>query len=188
MKLRKREKILLIGVILALIIFLFDRLFDTPMNRKISHLRGEVKAAETKLKELDLLVKGLNVAEEETLRLEKELKNLSNQTLQGEEFRAFLRHLARSSDPLQMKVISMLPTEEKIVPSDEKKGVLLRDSRKITVQLILHSTFSKLESYLKGIEELPFRVSIEGLQIERTQEAQPLLKVTLNLMMYMIVL
>lgn len=186
MTFKRREKILLIGVILALMIFLFDRLFDSPMNRKISHLRGEVKAADTRLKELDLLVKGLQAAEEETLRLEKEWKNLSEQTLQGEEFRAFLRHLARSSDPLQMKVISMVPTDEEVVPSNEKKGGLLREARKVTVQLILHSTFSKLESYLKGIEELPFRVYIEGLQIERTEEAQPLLKVNLNLKMYRI--
>lgn len=188
MVLKRREKILLIGVFIALMIFLFDRLFDTPMNRKISRLRGEVKAAETKLKELDLLVKGLQAAEEETLRLEKELKTLSNQTLQGEEFRVFLRHLARSSDPLQMKVISMVPTEEKIIPSGQKKGNSLQESRKVMVQLVLHSTFAKIESYLKGIEELPFLVQIEGLQIERSEEAHPLLKVTLNLMMYMIVL
>ncbi len=186
MVLKRREKILLVGVAIALIIFLFDRFFDTPMNRKISLLRGEVKAADARLKELDLLVKGLQIAEEETLRLEKELKSLSAQTLRGEEFRAFLRHLARSSDPLQMKVISMVPTEEKIIPSEEKKGTPLRDSRKITVQLVLHSTFPKVESYLRGIEELPFLVQIEGIQIERAEEAQPLLKVTLNLKMYMI--
>jgi hypothetical protein len=43
-----------------------------------------------------------------------------------------------------------------------------------------------LESYLKGIEELPFLVQIEGLQIQRNDEIQPLLKVALGLKMYII--
>ena len=186
MALKRREKILLTGVLIAIAIFLFDRLFDTLMNRKISILRGEVKAAESKLAELALLSKGFETAEAEVIRLEKELKGLSERTLRGEEFRAFLRHLARESDPLQMKVISISPSEEKISPSEEKKGTALQDSRKVTIHLVLHSTFAKLESYLKGIEELPFLVQIEGLQIQRNDEIQPLLKVALGLKMYII--
>ncbi|MBM4339941.1 MAG: hypothetical protein FJ110_10380 [Deltaproteobacteria bacterium] len=188
MALKRREKILLVVVLVAVAIFLFDRLFDTPMNRKISMLKGEVKAADSKLAELALLSKGLETAEAEIIRLEEELKGLSERTLRGEEFRAFLRHLARESDPLQMKVISISPSEEKISPSEEKKESVLQDSRKVAVHLVLHSTFAKLESYLKGIEELPFLVQIEGLQIQRNDEIQPLLKVTLGLKMYIIAL
>jgi hypothetical protein len=188
MALKRREKILLIGILIAIAIFLFDRLFDTPMNRKISALKGEVKAADSKLSELALLSKGLEATEAEVFRLENELKGLSERTLRGEEFRAFLRHLARESDPLQMKVISITPSEEKLSPPEEKKGTALQESRKVTVHLVLHSTFAKLESYLKGIEELPFLVRIEGLQIQRIYEIQPLLKVTLGLKMYIIAL
>jgi regulatory protein YycI of two-component signal transduction system YycFG len=186
MALKKREKILLIFVLIAVAIFLFDRFFDTPTNRKILTLKGEVKAADSKLSELALLSKGLETAETEIIRLEEELKGLSERTLRGEEFRAFLRHLARESDPLQMKVISIIPSEEKFSPSEEKKVTAHPDSRKVTVELVLHSTFAKLESYLKGIEELPFLAQIEGLQIERNAEVQPLLKVTLGLKMYII--
>lgn len=186
MALKKREKLLLVGVFIAVAIFLFDRLFDTPINRKISNLKGEVQAADAKLSELALLSKGVETAEAEILRLEEELKGLSGRTLRGEEFRAFLRHLALASDPLQMKVISMVPSEEKIVPSEEKKEAVSTETRKVTVQLVLHSTFAKIESYLKGIEDLPFLVQIEGLRIERAEEAQPLLKVTIGLKMYII--
>jgi len=189
MALKTREKILFLGVLIAMAIFLFDRLYDTPMNRRISILKGEVKAADAKLTELSLLSKGLESAEAEIIRLENELKGLSERTLRGEEFRAFLKHLARESDPLLMKVISIVPFEEKISPSAEKNEPVSQDSRKVMVQLVLHSTFSKLESYLKGIEELPFLIRIEGLQIQRNEEIQqPLLKVTLKLMMYIIAL
>lgn len=87
-----------------------------------------------------------------------------------------------------MKVISLAPSEEKISPLEEKKGLAPTDSRKVTVQVILHSTFAKLEAYLKGIEELPFLIQIDSLQIERSEEVHPLLRVTLGLKMYIITL
>jgi len=186
MALKRREKILLVGVLIAIAIFLFDRFFDTPTNRRILSLKGEVKAAEAKLSELALLSKGLETAEAEIIRLEEELKGLSERTLRGEEFRAFLRHLAQESDPLQMKVISITPSEEKVSLPEEKKGALSPDARKVSVQLVLHSTFAKLGSYLKGIEELPFLIQVEALQIERNGEIQTFLQVTLGLKMYII--
>ena len=188
MALKRREKILFFLVIIAVAIFLFDRLYYTPQNRKVLRLKGEVKAADLKLSELSLLTQGLETTETMIAQMEKELKGLGERTLRGEEFRAFLKHLARESDPLQMKVISLAPSEEKISPLEEKKGLAPTDSRKVTVQVILHSTFAKLEAYLKGIEELPFLIQIDSLQIQRNDEAHPLLIVPLGLKMYIITL
>ncbi|MCX8118572.1 MAG: hypothetical protein N3G78_11640 [Desulfobacterota bacterium] len=185
MALKRREKILLLGLSIAVAIFLFDRIFDTPANRKISALRGEIQSAEAKLSELALLAKEAETAEAELLKREEELERLSARTHRGEEFRTFLKHLARESDPFQMKVISITPFEEKIALPEEKKETPSSSRlRKVTVQLVLHATFSKIESYLKGVEELPFPVHVERLQIERAEEVQPLLKVTLALKMY----
>ncbi len=188
MALKRRENVLLVGLTVAVAIFLFDRFFDTPTNRKISNLKEEIKAADAKLSEFARLSRGVEIAEAELLRMEEELKRLSGRTLRGEEFRTFLRHLGRESDPLQMKVISLVPSEEKIAPSEEKKGTISSQVRKVKVQLVLHSTFAKIQSYLKGLEELPFLIQIDGLQIERTEEAHPFLRVTLNLKMYLIAL
>jgi hypothetical protein len=188
MALKRREKILSLLVIIAIAIFLFDRFYYAPQSRKVVTLREEVKAADLKLDELGLLSRGVETAEAEIAHLEEELKGLNERTLKGEEFRAFLRHLARETDPLQMKVISLAPSEEKISPPEEREGVVPQESRKVSVQMVLHSTFSKLEAYLKGIEELPFLIQVDSLQIERNEEIRPLLKVTLGLKMYMIVL
>ncbi len=176
----------MVAALVALAIFLFDRLFYTPQHRRVMRLQEEIRAANHKLSELNLLSKGLETSEAEIVLLEKELKGLTDHTLRGEEFRAFLRHLARESDPLQMKIISITPFEEKVTPSEEKKRGGSPDSRMVTVQLVLHSTFAKLESYLKGIDGLPFLVQIDSLQMERNEEAQPLLKVILGLRMYII--
>jgi hypothetical protein len=52
--------------------------------------------------------------------------------------------------------------------------------------MVLHSTYTKLGAYLKGIEELPFLINVDNLQVEKEEGVQPLLKVTMGLSMYII--
>ena len=186
MVLRSREKILLILVLIAIAIWAFDQFYYTPQTREISKLKDEVKVAELKLKESLLLTEGVKTTEAELARMEKELKWLSERTLKGAEFRAFLNHLAKETDPLQMKIITLTPHEEKPSLPEGKKGASALGHRKVTVVMILHSTYAKLATYLKQIEELPFLVNVDSLQIEKTDEAFPFLKVTMGLTIYIV--
>jgi Tfp pilus assembly protein PilO len=186
MVLRSREKILLIFVLIAIAIWTFDQFYYAPQSRKISMLRDEVKAADLKLREFLVLTEGVKTAEAEVARMEQELKRLSERTLKGEEFRAFLKHLARESDPLQMKIISLTPHEENPALSEGMKGAASFPYRKVTVHMVLHSTYAKLGTYLKEIQELPFLVNVENLQIEKNEEINPFLKVTMELSIYII--
>ena len=186
MVLRSREKILLVFVFVAIAIWAFDQFYYTPRDREISRLKDEVKIAELKLKEFVLLAEGVKTTEAELARLEKELKWLSERTLKGEEFRAFLKHLAKETDPLQMKIITLTPYEEKTSLPEGKKGTSALGYRKVTVVMILHSTYAKLGSYLKQVERLPFLVNVDSLQIEKTEEAFPFLKVTMGLTIYIV--
>jgi Tfp pilus assembly protein PilO len=184
MVLKSREKILIVLAIIVIAILAFDRFYYTPQSRKIQRLKAEVKAADLKLNESLLVAKGVETLETEILRQEGELKRLSERTLKGEEFRTFLKHLARESDPLQMKVISLIPQEERLPLPDEKKETSASQYRRVSVQMVLHSTYTKLGTYLKGIEELPFLINVDSLQIEKNEEVHPLLKVTIGLSMY----
>jgi Tfp pilus assembly protein PilO len=188
MVLRSREKILLVFVAIAVAIWAFDHFYYAPQNRKISGLKEEVKAADLKLAESVLLTKGTETVEAEVTRLEKELDRLNKKTLKGEEFRAFLKHLAKESDPLQMKIISLIPQEEKPSLPEVKKGTSASQYRKVTVHMVLHSTYTNLGSYLTGIEELPFLVNVDNLQIEKNEEILPFLKVTIGLSIHIITL
>jgi Tfp pilus assembly protein PilO len=188
MVLRSREKILLVFVAIAVAIWAFDHFYYAAQNRKISGLKEEVKAADLRLAESVLLTKGTETVEAEVTRLEKELDRLSKKTLKGEEFRAFLKHLAKESDPLQMKIISLIPQEEKPSLPEVEKGTSASQYRKVTVHMVLHSTYTKLGSYLKGIEELPFLVNVDNLQIEKNEEILPFLKVTIGLSIHIITL
>ena len=56
--------------------------------------------------------------------------------------------------------------------------------RRVIVQMVLYSTYAKLRTYLKGIDDLPFLISVDNIQIEKDGEVQPLLKVSMGLSMY----
>jgi Tfp pilus assembly protein PilO len=184
MVLKSREKILIILAVIAIVIWAFVTFYYTPQSRKIKALKEELKAADLKSDESLLVEKGVETLEAEILRQEEALKRLSERTLRGEEFRTFLRHLAKESDSPQMKVVSLTPQEENLPPPEGKKGGPTSQYRKVTIQMVLHSTYAKLGTYLKGIEGLPFLINVDNIQMERTEEVQPLLKVTLGLSMY----
>jgi Tfp pilus assembly protein PilO len=186
MRLKKREKILIFFVILAVAIWVFDLFYYTPQKKKITALKEEVHTADLKLKESVLFTQGVETVEAEVARLEKELQRLNNKLLQGEEFRSFLKHLGSQSERLQMKMISMTTQEEKPVPPEGKKDSATLQYRKIAIQLVLHSRFNALRAYLQGIEELPFLVTVDQLQVERMGETTSFLKVTMGLSVFVV--
>lgn len=176
---------MLIGfAFIAMATWAFNHFYYAPQTRKIKSLRAELKAIDLKLEESLLVAEGVEPLEAEILRQEEALKRLSERTLRGEEFRTFLRHLAKESDSLQMKVVSLTPQEENLPPPEGKKEKSASQYRKISVQMVLHSTYYKLGSYLKGVEELPFLINVDNIQIEKAEETRPLLKVSMGLSMY----
>jgi hypothetical protein len=168
---KSREKILIFFVALAIVIWAFDQ--------KISILKEEIKSTDLRLKESLIFDQGVEVVGSEVSRLEKEFQMLTERTLRGEEFRVFLKHLARDSDRLQMKIVSMDLKEEEISPAEKEKTTSTLQYSKVTVLMVLYSTYSALEAYVKSIEGLPFIVSVDHLQVEKNDSTPPLLKVTM---------
>ncbi|MGQ9636348.1 MAG: type 4a pilus biogenesis protein PilO [Thermodesulfobacteriota bacterium] len=181
MKLKNREKILFVFATIAVAILLFDRLYYFQRSRRIFALREEIKSIETQLNELDLYSKGLEDVQREVERLERELKSLNEKILRGEEFRTFLKHLARESDPSQMRIISITPIEEDRSSREDKKEEPPLPYRKVNVKMVFQSTYHKLGIYLKGIEELPFMIRLHSLQVERREEESNFLNVKMSL-------
>ena len=184
MKLKNREKILIVFAAIAVVFWAFVTFYFNPQVRKIKALKAELKAIDLKSNESLLVAKGVETLEAEILSQEEALKRLDERTLRGEEFKTFLKHLAKESDSSQMKVVSLIPQEEDLPPPEGKKEKSTSQYRRVTVQMVLHSSYYKLGSYLKGVEELPFLINVDNIKIERIEEAQPLLKVSLGLSMY----
>lgn len=186
MSLKSREKALLLFAVIAIAILVFDQIYYTPQSRKIARLREEIRATELKLNESLQLTKGIETVETEVSLLEKELQGLKGRGLSKERFEAFLRHLAKESSRLQLKMVSLVTQEEGTSPREEKKESSSSQYKKVNLQMVLHSDFISLGRYLKTIEELPFLVVIHNLHVERDEKIFPLLKVTLGVTVYLI--
>ena len=186
MALNSRQKLCLMFLAIAIAIWAFDRFYYTPQKANISRLRAQVQMADRKLRESVIFATSVERLEAEVSRLEGEFQGLRERTLEGEEFRTFLKHLARQSDRLQMKIVSLVPQEAKIAASKEKREAATFHYKKVSVHMVLHSTYGGLGTYLKRVEELPFLITVDRLQIEREEEIFPLLKATVGLGIYII--
>jgi hypothetical protein len=83
-------------------------------------------------------------------------------------------------------MISMTTQEEKSSPPEGKKTTAAFQYRKVNIQMVLHSRFNGMRTYLKGIEELPFLVAVEHLQVERIGDGTSFLKVTMGLSVFVV--
>lgn len=185
MKLKRREKILLLFCLITVSFYFFDLFYYKPRSKRIKAIEAESKAVDQKLQQLSLLTREIETINERVKELENKLKGLNEKTLKGDELKAFLNHLAKESNPNLMKVISLKPIEEEITTNKEEgKTGLTGKLKKINITMILHSTFHKLQNYINEIGKLPFLIQIEGLQIERDEEIYPLLKATLTINLF----
>jgi hypothetical protein len=186
MVVKKRETIIIFFAILAVAIWVFDRFYYTPQKKKITTLKEEAKAADLKLKESVLFTREVETVEAEVVRLEKELQSLSDKMFRGEEFGAFLKHLSDESERLQMKMISMTSQEEKPTPPEGKKPLSAFQYRRVAIQMVLRSRLNAVETYLKGIEQLPFLAAVDHLQVERIGDGTSFLRVTMGLSVFVV--
>jgi Tfp pilus assembly protein PilO len=181
MVLKNREKIVILLGVLAVAFWAFDYFYYAPQKKKIMNLKAEIQAAGYKLQESAVFSKGVQSLEADVARMGKELQGFRQEILRGEEFRTFLKQLARDSVRLRMKMISLAPQEEKISRSQGKQAPSSLQYRLVTVHLVLHATYSALRDYLRGMEQLPFLVTVDHLKIERKEGMQPFLLVTMEL-------
>ena len=169
---------------IAISIWAYDQLYYSPRKREITRWKEEIKTADTKLNESLILTKGLEITETEVSRMEKRLEALGPKTPKGGEFESFLKHLAKESERLHLRVISISPQDEDRITPKEKGETPPSLYEKVPVLLVLHSGFYSLGDFLKGIEELPLPVYISGIQVEKVEEIFPLLKATIGLTIF----
>ena len=184
MKLSRRETLLVTFMVIAIGIWAFDQFYYSPQKRKMVRLREEIQSADLKLQESLILTKGLETTEAEVSQLEKRLEAFVPKTVKGGEFEAFLNHLARESQRLHMKIVSIAPQKEAGISPKEHGENSLPPYEKVPVSLVLHSGFYSIGDYLKSIEELPLLLDITRVRIEKEEEIFPLLKATITLTLY----
>ena len=73
MKLQKRERWLVALMVIAVGILAFDQFYYMPHKKKVTLWKEEIRAADLKLKESSILMKGAETIEAEVSRMEKRL-------------------------------------------------------------------------------------------------------------------
>ena len=184
MKLKNREKLLVTFMAIAIGIWAFDTFYYTPQTKTIARWKEDIKSADLKLKESQILDKGLEAGEVEVSQMEKRLEALGPRASKGGEFEALLKHLAKESERLHLKIVSIAPQGENRISPKEKGESPPSPYAKVPILLVLHSDFYSLGDFLKGIEDLPLPLGISGLQVEKVAEIDPLLKATIGLTLY----
>jgi Tfp pilus assembly protein PilO len=184
MKLKNREKLLVTFMVIAIGIWAFDTFYYTPQKKTMTRWKEDIKSADLKLKESQTLDKGLEASEVEVSQMEKKLEALGPRGSKDGEFEALLKHLAKESERLHLKIVSIAPQVENRISPKEKGESPPSPYGKVPILLVLHSDFYSLGDFLKGIEDLPLPLGISGLQIEKVEEINPVLKATIGLTLY----
>jgi hypothetical protein len=183
MNLKKREKWLIILMVIAIAIWAFDRFYYMSRKKQLATWKEEIQAADVRLKESSILMKSIEKIEGEVSRMEERIETRGQKVIKGGEVKAFLKHLAKESGRLHMKVLSIAPMEAAKAPSGKGETPSM-PYEKVPVVLVLQSEFYPLEDYLKGLEELPFQMDVSRIEVERVDENFPSLKVTIGVNIY----
>lgn len=180
MVLKNREKIMIFLGILAVAIWAFDHFYYMPQKKKILELKAEIGAVDSKLTEAMAFRHGVEATELEIARLEKEMQVYRARLLRGEELRTFLKQLAKDSEQLPIKIISLSAQEAKIPTKGEQKEKT-GEYKKVAVPIVMWATYRGLESFIRNLEHLPFLISLDHLKIERQEKKYPYLLVNLEI-------
>lgn len=180
MVLKNREKIMIFLGMLAVAVWAFDHFYYMPQKKKIMELKAEITAMESKLAQAMAFRQGVEATEKEIARLEKEMQVYRERLLRGEELRAFLKQLAKDSEQLEIKIISLSPQEAKL-PEEIEQKEKAPEYKKVNVPMVMWATYRSLESFISNLERLPFLISLDHLKIERQEDKYPYLLVTLEI-------
>lgn len=180
MVLKYREKIIIFLGILAVAVWVFDHFYYMPQKKKILELKAEIASIDSKITQAMAFRQGVETTEREIVRLEKEIQVYRERLLRGEELRTFLKQLAKDSEQLKIKIISLSPQEAKLSEEIEQKEKTT-EYKKVAVQMSMWATYRSLESFISNLERLPFLISLDHLKIERQEDKYPYLLVTLEI-------
>lgn len=180
MVLKYREKIMIFLGVLAVAVWAFDHFYYMPHKKKIAELKAEIAAVDSKLTQARAFRQGVEATEREITRLEKEMQVYRERLLRGEELRTFLKQLAKDSERLAIKIISLSPQEAKS-PEEIEHKEQNAEYKKVAVQMAMWATYRSLESFISNLERLPFLISLDYLKVERQEDKYPYLFVTLEI-------
>ena len=198
-RLTQRERLLTLLVAAALVWAVADGLLIRPLQQRMQLAQRLQTDADAAALQAAALLEELRVSRSidpdvalkqrlselliEQARLGKRIEALQNDLIRPEQMVETLQAVLQSSAGLQLKSLTNLPVEavslggpEQTKPSEPPSVVLFRHGLVIEVS----GTYLELLAYLKALEQLPWRLYWQALELDSAEYPQSHLKLQLH--------
>lgn len=164
LRLNKREKALALATAVFLLgIVLFQFIYE-PKKRGVVTLQGELNSLDSKISEMMKSMEGVEKLRDDIPKLERALAFWRSKKQGKGDVAHFLNHLARESKKLGITLSTIKPEEQDYGSRKPESPSLLY--KRIRIDLRFQANYFTLSSYLKGLEESPFYLTLNRLHIE----------------------
>ncbi len=182
-RLNKREKVLALATALFLLSIVFLQFIYEPKKKGIVKFQQEMKSLDSKISDMMKSLEGVKKLRRDIPKLEKALAFWQSKRQGKGEVAHFLDHLARESKKLGIKLNTIKPQEHNHVP--KKSGVPPPIYKRMRIDLRFQANYYTLSSYLKGLEGLPYFITLDHLRIEGEGDRTGNLAVHMRLVIYL---
>lgn len=189
-QLSKRERYIIILMLLAVVFFIWDQLFYSPLNRKVAAASGQMEAMHAQIgarnnefASLALTLKDnpdaqlqhrIQALENNIAKLHQKIGQLTADLIPPEQMTQVLEKVLNQNRGLKLIRVKSLPVEQiglnedsarEKEQADPDNGALYRHG----VELELEGSFFQIIAYLKDLEKMPWRLVWSSLEYEVQQ-------------------
>lgn len=189
-QLSKRERYIIILMLLAVVFFIWDQLFYSPLNRKVAAAAGQMETVHAQIgvrnsefASLALTLKDnpnaqlqrrIQTAENNVAKLHQKIGQLTADLIPPEQMTQVLEKVLNQNRGLKLVRVKSLPVEQVGLSddgageegrADADNGLLYRHG----VELELEGSFFQIIAYLKDLEKMPWRLVWSSLEYEVQQ-------------------
>lgn len=183
LRLNRREKVLGLATAFLLFGIVFFQFIYEPKKRGIVKLTQEIKSLDSKISDMMKSLEGVRKLRREIPKLERTLAFWRSKRQGKREVAHFLNHLAHESEKLGIKLSTIKPEEQNHVPKKPRSSS--PQYKRVRINLRFQASYYTLGTYLKGLEGLPYFVTLEHLRIEGEGDRPGSLAVHMRLVIYL---
>lgn len=163
-KLTKREKSLILILVLVIILWLSNRFIFLPQSNKINNLETVKKEYEDKLNKINLLLEKRNKGEDGSLGLDKEKEKLLEEYFPTMEQAQILYIL---NDLVDMSNISIINMEFFDVETEEVSGENQLPLKSMDISIEYECKYDELVDFISKVRKSPGKILIYNIDINK---------------------
>lgn len=175
----KREKIIVVFVGVAAVVFLVQRLIIEPQGKRLTKARAELKSITEQYTGLIPKMAGFKNLRSELVRKERQIAKLEQALEHKAEPAEIIHQLSREARIHGLQLQHLKPQQTTEIRT---RGGKAGEFRQLVVDLGIRGRYQQLGNFINGLEQQPFYVKITELRIERGKGRGALLDIEIELL------